>query len=275
MAEPESRFRPWSRDWYEYHVQRLGVAACHQLGIYEIPQGLLLTVVIPIFNEEATLERLVSSVARIPISKEIILIDDGSTDGTPEVIEALVEALKDDSENEVRVQRLEKNSGKGSAVKAGFLMARGDIVLIQDADQEYDPREYPRLIQPIVDGKADVVFGSRFLGDQPHRVLYYWHYLGNKCLTLLSNCCTNLNLTDMETCYKVFSKSALDQFASKLTQKRFGIEPEITARVAHLKLRVYEIAISYSGRTYAEGKKIGWRDGIWAIYCILRYRLFR
>ena len=272
--KPE-KSQPYSTEWFLNQLDSLGETACHQLGIYAIPDELLLSVVVPVYNEEATLEHLVRLVASVPIRKEIILVNDGSQDRSDAIAKSLQIEFEKDDRNSVRLKSLTKNRGKGYALKEGFLMAKGDIVLIQDADLEYDPREYPRLIKPIIEQKADVVYGSRFLGDQPHRVLYYWHYLGNKFLTMLSNCFTNLNLTDMETCYKVFSKEAINLFAEKLVQHRFGIEPEITARIARLKLRVYEMSISYSGRTYAEGKKIGWRDGLKAIYCIIRYGLFR
>ena len=273
-AGRESTARPWSSEWYRQQCTSLGEAACRQLGFYAIPDDFVLSVVIPVFNEEGTLETLVQRVAAVPIRKEILLIDDGSQDRSPVIAKELASRFEGDGMNAIHIYEHDKNRGKGRALKTGFLAARGDVVIVQDADLEYDPIEYPRLIQPILEGKADVVFGSRFLGDRPHRVLYFWHYLGNRFLTFLSNLFTNLNLTDMETCYKVFDKQALDQFAAHLSQNRFGIEPEITARVARRKLRVYEMSVSYSGRTYDEGKKIGWRDGLQAIWCIVRYGLF-
>ena len=224
-----------------------------------------LSVIIPVFNEESTVEELVRSVQAAPFDKEILIVDDGSTDRTPEILEPL--AL----EEQTRVFRLEKNSGKGAAVRTGIREAIGDFILIQDADLEYDPAEYPKLLQPLLDGKADVVFGSRFIGSESHRVLYFLHYVGNRFLTILSNSLTDLNLTDMETCFKVFRREIIQGFA--LRENRFGLEPELTARVAAAGCRVYEVGISYSGRTYAEGKKITWKDGIRAIFCILRYNL--
>ena len=233
----------------------------------------MLSVVIPVFNEENSLEDLVNRVLEVPIRKEIILVDDGSSDQSVQIIEGIVQKFSCEW-SEIRFIQHEKNRGKGAAITTGFKAASGDIVVIQDADLEYDPREYPALLKPIIEGKADVVYGSRFLGGHPHRVLYYWHYLGNKLLTTLSNCFTNLNLTDMETCYKVFRREVIQEIAPKLQQQRFGIEPEITARIARRKYRVFELAISYSGRTYAEGKKIGWKDGLNAFWCIFWYGIF-
>ncbi|MCI5158109.1 MAG: glycosyltransferase family 2 protein [Candidatus Electrothrix sp. AUS1_2] len=226
-----------------------------------------LSVVIPVFNEETTIKDILSAVqgVDIPLEKEIILIDDASTDATRRIIEQLPD------KNIVKIFH-EKNQGKGAALRSGFARATGDIVLIQDADLEYDPAEYPKLLQPILDGKADVVYGSRFIGSEAHRVLYFWHMVGNRFLTLLSNMCTNLNLTDMETCYKVFRKEAVRNLS--LQEDRFGFEPEITAKIARSDWRIYEVGISYSGRTYNEGKKIGIRDGFRALYCIIRYRFF-
>ncbi len=232
-----------------------------------------LSIVIPIYNEERTLEKIISAVENADtfhLKKEIILVNDCSKDRSKEILEKY--------EEKHTVLHHEKNQGKGAALKTGFASATGDIVLIQDADLEYDPNEYFEIIKPILDGKADAVFSSRFLSHRPHRVLYFWHYAGNKFITCLSNIFTNLNLTDIESCYKVFTKDILDHIAPKLKSKRFGIEPELVARTAKLakknKCRIYEIGISYAGRTYADGKKIGWKDGIEAMWCIIKYNLF-
>lgn len=245
--------------------QLLGVDTCRRLGIFRVPADFLLSVVIPVYNEEKTVEKLVELVQQVPIRKEIILIDDYSTDGTRNILR------NTDFGTDVRIVFHERNMGKGAAVRTGFAKATGTVVLVQDADLEYDPSEYMRLIQPIIEEKADAVFGSRFLGDGPHRVLYYWHYLGNRVLTMFSNVFTNLNLTDMETCYKVVRADVLARITPTLKQNRFGFEPELTAKLARSRARIYEVAISYSGRTYQEGKKIGWKDGLQAIWCIVRY----
>ena len=223
-----------------------------------------LSIIIPVYNEIKTIEALLAKVLSVELSlkKEIILVDDASTDGTRQFIETV-------SSNDFLTVLHEDNQGKGAALRSGFKKATGDIILIQDADLEYNPNEYPKLLKPILEGKADVVYGSRFVGSDAHRVLYFWHMLGNKFLTLMSNMLTNLNLTDMETCYKVFRRQVIDNL--ELKENRFGFEPEITAKVAKNKYRIYEVGISYSGRTYASGKKIGWRDGVWALWCIIKY----
>jgi glycosyltransferase involved in cell wall biosynthesis len=226
-----------------------------------------LSIVIPCYNEKDLLPQLVSLVKTAPVSdREIILVDDGSTDGTTEIIRNSIE------KEVTKVIYHPGNMGKGAAIRSGLAAVTGDIVLIQDADLEYDPAEYPKLIAPILEGKADVVFGSRFMGEGPHRVHMFWHYVGNKLLTLLSNMFTNLNLTDMETCYKVFRAEVIKSIT--IEQNGFGIEPELTAKVAKLHCRVYEVGISYYGRSYGEGKKITWKDGIKALYVIMRYSLF-
>jgi glycosyltransferase involved in cell wall biosynthesis len=265
---------PYSVAWFDYYRRTLGDGVCRQLGIYHIPADLLLSVVVPVYNERNTLRDILQRIKEVPIRKEIILVDDGSKDGTRDIL-AQIETEPVEEGNVVRVIYHQKNTGKGGALRTGFAEAKGDIVIIQDADLEYDPAEFPRLLQPIVEGKADVVFGSRFLGDYSHRVLYYRHYLANQVLTTLSNWFSNLNLTDMETCYKVFKADVLKEILPTLRQNRFGFEPEITAKVARLKVRVYELSISYSGRTYEEGKHIGWKDGVKALYCIVRYSLFK
>ena len=225
-----------------------------------------ISIVIPCYNERDTILKIVEAVKKSPVEdKEIIIVDDGSTDGTVEKLKGLF------SNPSIKVVYHETNQGKGAALVTGISAATGDVVIIQDADLEYDPREYPNLLQPIADGHADVVFGSRFMGGRPHRVVYFWHMVGNKLLTLFSNMLTNLNLTDMETCYKVFKREVIQSISIK--EKRFGFEPEITAKLSKMDIRIYEVGISYYGRTYKEGKKIGWKDGIRAIYAILKYNL--
>jgi glycosyltransferase involved in cell wall biosynthesis len=224
-----------------------------------------LSVVIPVYNEKETLLKILERVRRVDLPKEIIVVDDFSTDGTREVLQNLPPA------DDLKILYQPRNMGKGAALRKGFEAVAGELVVVQDADLEYDPTEYPQLMQPILAGKADVVYGSRFLGG-PHRVLLFWHRVGNHLLTTLSNMLTDLNLTDMETCYKVFRADLLKKI--KLRENRFGFEPEFTAKVARAKCRIYEVPISYSGRDYTEGKKIGWRDGIAAIYFILKYRFF-
>lgn len=227
-----------------------------------------LSIVIPCYNEVATLRAVVDRVRAAPVEhKEIIIVDDCSTDGTQALLRSEIAPQVD------RVIYHAFNRGKGAALRTGFAQATGDVVIVQDADLEYDPAEYPRLLRPIVEGRADVVFGSRFAGGEAHRVVYFWHMVGNKFLTLVSNMATNLNLTDMETCYKVFRREILQKIT--LEEDRFGFEPEITAKVAKLHCAIYEVGISYYGRTYAEGKKIGWKDGVRALYAILKYNLFR
>jgi glycosyltransferase involved in cell wall biosynthesis len=223
-----------------------------------------LSIVIPVYNEMATLNEILKRVQSVPYDKEIIVVDDASTDGS-------TERLRQISDENTTVLFHEQNRGKGAAVRTGFGQVSGDIIIIQDADLEYDPGEYGRLIEPILDGRADVVYGSRFTGG-PQRVLFFWHYVGNRFLTLLSNMLTNINLSDMETCYKVFRSSLLEKITIK--SNRFGFEPEITAKFARQRCRIYEVSISYSGRNYDEGKKITWRDGLAALFHIIRFRFF-
>lgn len=232
-----------------------------------------LSIIIPAYNEEKTIHLILDKVLNVTlaqnIQKEIIIVNDCSTDKTKEKIEQYIEQKRS---NEIRLYNQEKNKGKGAAIHKGIELATGDAIIMQDADLEYDPAEYTILLQPMIDGFADIVYGSRFTGGKPHRILFYWHTLGNKLLTALSNMFTNLNLTDMETCYKLFRADIIKNI--KLNEKRFGFEPEVTARIARIpNIRIYEVGISYYGRTYAEGKKIGWKDGFRAMWCILKYNL--
>jgi glycosyltransferase involved in cell wall biosynthesis len=224
--------------------------------------------VIPCYNEAATIEKIIDAVLCAPYDdKEIIVVDDCSTDGTREILKNKIESKVN------RIIYQSKNQGKGAALREGIRMVSGDILIIQDADLEYDPVEYHKMIQPIIDDKADVVFGSRFMGAEAHRVVYFWHRVGNGLITLISNMLTNLTLTDIETCYKAFRREIIQSIT--IEEDRFGFEPEITAKISKIKCRIYEVGISYYGRTYEEGKKINWRDGIWALYCIIKYNLLR
>ena len=225
-----------------------------------------ISVIIPVYNEKSTITEIIARVRAVDLAKEIIIVDDGSTDGTSEQLVEIGRKFEN-----VNVLSHQKNRGKGAALRTGFASASGEIIIVQDADLEYDPRDYEMLLVPILDGRADVVYGSRFFGG-PHRVLFFWHYIGNNFLTLLCDALSNLNITDMETGYKVFKKEVLDDI--KLKSNRFGFEPEFTMKIAKKGFRVYEVPISYSGRTYEEGKKIGWRDGLTAIFAILWFRFF-
>jgi glycosyltransferase involved in cell wall biosynthesis len=227
---------------------------------------LKLSVVMPVYNERATLRTVVERVLAVPVEIELLCVDDGSYDGSREILSEI-----ERQHSQVRVLVQPRNMGKGAALRRGILEATGDFVIIQDADLEYDPNDYPQLLQPLLANKADVVYGSRFLGSGAHRVLYFWHSVGNWLLTLISNCFTNINLTDMETCYKVFRREVIQSIP--IEENRFGFEPEITVKVARRKLRIYEVGVSYSGRTYEEGKKVGWKDGFRALYCLVKYSM--
>jgi glycosyltransferase involved in cell wall biosynthesis len=258
----------------EWLIRVLGEPFCRRLGIYRIPEDLVLSVVIPVYNEKNTIHEILRQVRAVPVRKQIILVDDCSRDGTREILQQMKE-----EEPDLTVVFHDVNQGKGAALRTGFRHATGQLVIVQDADLEYDPSQYLQLIQPIIEGKADVVYGSRFIGES-HRVLHFWHSKGNNFLTLLSNFFTDLNLTDMEVCYKVFRREVIQGITLK--SNRFGFEPEVTAKVARFdvpplegrpsrRCRVYEIPVSYNGRDYKEGKKIGWKDGVQALYCIVRY----
>jgi glycosyltransferase involved in cell wall biosynthesis len=272
LSVPEFGSEQERREWL---IQTLGEPFCRKLGVYRIPDDLILSVVIPVYNERKTIHEILRRVRAVPINKQIIVVDDCSRDGTRELLRDLAQRQAD-----LTVVFHEVNQGKGAALRTGFKHATGDVVIVQDADLEYEPEQYPELLQPIVEGNADVVFGSRFIGET-HRVLYFWHSVANKALTLLSNMFTNLNLTDMEVCYKLFRREIIQGITLK--SDRFGFEPEVTAKVARFKLpaengtsrlcRIYEIPVSYHGRTYREGKKIGIKDGFQALYCIVRYAL--
>lgn len=243
----------------------LGDGLAERLGLYPMPPDFRLSVVIPVFNERNTLDEILRRVRAVPIAKEIILVDDGSTDGTRDLLSAI------DGQEGLKIYLHERNRGKGAAIRTGFAHASGNVVLVQDADLEYDPVHYLDLIKPIVQDVADVVYGSRFQATGPHRVLYFWHYVANRVLTTLSNMFTDLNLTDVETCYKVFRREVVESLTPTLKEDRFGIEMELTAKVARRKFRIYEQGITYFGRTYSEGKKIGLRDAFRALWCVVRY----
>jgi len=259
-----------SRPTSEKVRQCLGEEASRHLGIYPLPDDLRLSVVVPVYNEKDTIRELIRRVQAVKVPKEIILVEDASTDGTRELLQEM-EKVQNTNGGNLRFFYHDRNQGKGAALRTGFGYVEGDIVVVQDGDLEYDPTQYIQLIQPIVEGAADVVYGSRFLTVGPHRVLYFWHSVANRVLTTMSNMFTDLNLTDMETCYKVFRREVIEDILPTLKQNRFGIDPELTAKVARRKYRMFEMGISYFGRTYEEGKKIGFRDAITVFWCILRY----
>ncbi len=261
-GQPTEQRMVWTS---EVLIQCLGPSVARRLGLFTVPKDFLLSVVIPVYNERGTIEELLRRVRAVPIPKEVIVVDDGSTDGTREYLAGLP------AQEGFRVFLHPRNLGKGAALKTGFLQTKGQVVVIQDADLEYDPGDYPRLIQPIVEGVADVVYGSRFASDGPHRVLYFWHYVANRCISTFCNMLTDVNLADVETCYKAFRGEVIQEIAPTLKERGFGIEVELTAKVARRRCRIYEVGISYFGRTYQEGKKIGLPDALRALWCILRY----
>ncbi len=262
MSGPRNYDTPaWKDDSAELRVAR-------QMGLAPLPAELRLSVVVPVYNERDTIEEVIRRIRQHVCGIQIVVVDDASNDGTSDVLARLA---ADSNEGDLAVIQHERNQGKGAALRTGFEHVTGDVVLIQDADLEYDPAEYPRLVWPILEGKADVVYGSRFSASAPHRVLYFWHAVANRILTMLSNLTTDLNLTDMETCYKVFRREVIEAIRPTLRENAFGIEPELTAKVARRGYRVYEVGISYSGRTYAAGKKIGLSDAFRAVWCVFRY----
>lgn len=268
------------RERTEWLLRMLGENVCRQLGVHRLPEDFRLSVVIPVYNEVRSIGVLLDRVRAVPIPLQIILVDDCSRDGTRDLLKTWLPDGSD-PQPDLTIRFHDVNRGKGAALRTGFQHATGQLVIVQDADLEYDPAQFPQLIQPILDGRADVVYGSRFIGDT-HRVLYFWHSVGNKVLTLLSNMFTNLNLTDMEVCYKVFRREVIQGIPLK--SDRFGFEPEVTAKIARFRIpdgspkgrrcRIYEMPVSYNGRSYEEGKKIGWKDGFQALYCIIRYGLW-
>ena len=274
VSLPNNSMPPYSQAWYDYQKTALGEAACRQLGFFVIPGDFVLSVIVPVFNEASTLNEIIDRVTKVPINKEIIVVDDASSDSSNSIAKQLP-VTHNNELNTIQVISHPSNLGKGAAIRSGLKLATGNAIVIQDADLEYDPAELPKLIQPLVEGNADVVFGSRFLGDQPRPAGYLWSYLGNRWITRLSNLFTGLHLTDMESCYKLISKEVVEQIEPSLSSNRFAIEPEITARIARTGARVFEVPVSYQGRTFKEGKKIRVRDAVEAVWAVVRFGLFK